>query len=267
MKSWFSEVGHLTSADYEQVVNFRTTINLANGSESDPINDFFDSLQQLKNVPLTHLIPDAAMLPMEALRIFYIDPSWITYMTDGANSIGRNSTKDQLHDEVIFDYVITDGTPVRMGFLLRSDIISGWPGLLAFCFQNNNNVDILRWEQLNDSTMICIAAGEFNKIILEQPNESIHFGFDTDLSTSRKMLQLKSLVPSRFGNDIPQKTDIIFRNQSAGVVDIAATADKISDILSSEKEASPYFSSLEFAVQMIDKRESITIQLKEEDKP
>ena len=97
---------------------------------------------------------DPKMLPVNSMRFFRLDPEWIKCLLEGACSVGRSTSEEQLVDEKLrgafFDLVMEKCDSVRQrppeddvltiketagvnwpleGFLLRSPIVEGWQGL------------------------------------------------------------------------------------------------------------------------------------------
>ena len=91
---------------------------------------WFEHLALLQGVPFNYLVPDERLLPQESIRFFHVDRLWIECLLDGAFSIGRVLRNDLMHDKEQNETVQT--APQRgpvTGFLLRSDVVAGWPGL------------------------------------------------------------------------------------------------------------------------------------------
>lgn len=82
--------------------------------------------KQLHHIPFCYLVPDPKLLPKESLRLFNIDTNWINAFLSGALSIGYFPEITPLLD---FSTLFLDQTKTLSGFLLRSDIVSGWPHL------------------------------------------------------------------------------------------------------------------------------------------
>ena len=97
------------------------------------VSGWFDRRNLLKGLPFNYLVPDSRMLPAESIRFFEVDPLWTDCLLDGAFSLGRVTETDHQQD---FQHIIADNRYPRMsGLLLRSEVVSGWPGLLidAYC--------------------------------------------------------------------------------------------------------------------------------------
>jgi hypothetical protein len=91
----------------------------------ETVRSWFENLTLLEGVPFHYLVPDERMLPTESMRFFQVDPIWMECLVDGAFSIGRVSPSDHERDQ--------SHKPNKQnrasGFLLRSDVVAGWPGL------------------------------------------------------------------------------------------------------------------------------------------
>jgi hypothetical protein len=99
------------------------------GALPQDLSDWFADLTNLKKVPFNYLVPQEALLPPEALRFFQVDPMWLECLRDGAFSAGRVLTKDHLEDHTHREQLAE--LPHISGFLLRSAVVAGWPGLIV----------------------------------------------------------------------------------------------------------------------------------------
>ncbi len=127
------------------------------------VRQWLGRLMLLYRVPFNYLIPDERMLPKDSIRFFYLDPGWLKCLLEGACSVGRASSRDELVDMELRDnflkYAIEESRKVRTqesldagsaqdrldagstqksfddgwtkltGFLLRSPAVEGWQGL------------------------------------------------------------------------------------------------------------------------------------------
>jgi hypothetical protein len=57
----------------------------------------------LYNVPFNNLVANPVMLPQETIRFFYIDQNWTDALLDGALSIGVQSSRDSLFNQLMRD--------------------------------------------------------------------------------------------------------------------------------------------------------------------
>jgi hypothetical protein len=165
-----------------------------------PVAAWIARLGLLYNIPFNHLVPDTAMLPVESLRFFYIDQNWLDALTDGVLSIGIQSGFDSVLLQAMYAQIrqaayqaaldyrgqIPEGTDlnagtaeapeIRSGFLLRSALVSGWPGLIVQAFQSNTQLKTLRMERLAPDVLLCIFLGVPNKVRLSLPQQNLSFG-------------------------------------------------------------------------------------------
>jgi hypothetical protein len=164
--------------------------NQPNTELPESIYNWFEDLNLLKGVPFNYLVPDELMLPVESIRFFYLDSLWIECLLDGAFSIGRVTTSDHKHDQENKTNPAVNNYPIVTGFLLRSDVVSGWPGLLVDGYNevvNNDQpvdedkkIELLRMERLSANVLICLFKGEIKTVDIHQKPETLHFGLDLD---------------------------------------------------------------------------------------
>ncbi len=88
------------------------------------VRAWFSDVARLKGLPFNYLVPDEQMLPPESIHFFFLDWLWLECLQDGAFSLGRVTTIDD---------ALRAGLPKpsrqTTGFLLRSSVVAGWPGL------------------------------------------------------------------------------------------------------------------------------------------
>jgi hypothetical protein len=174
------------------------------------VRQWLARLTLLYRVPFYYLVPDERLLPIDSLRFFCLDPGWIKCLLEGACSVGRNSTEEQLVDEFLrnrfLDFAIEDSVSVRQrpesehgdpqpviqppkvnwpltGFLLRSPLVAGWQGVEMRAWQSwdqstNTGEQLLpvRIDRLAPDIMLCIFNGPVVHIEIQQPPEGMHFG-------------------------------------------------------------------------------------------
>jgi hypothetical protein len=232
----------LKAAHDRAMAAFQTT-----GSVSDPaatpaphvpeqIFQWLASLKLLHNVPFRYLVPDERMLPPESIRFFHVDLNWLDALVDGAYSIGRYASglgQDTLHNRVegalaesLSPAVIQAvrarrpellgldvvGEPVPLeavtGFLLRSEVVKGWPGLQASAYAKGNSPEqdtwdgtslpVLRLEHLSQEIFFGLFEGDCYRLDLHEPSEGLHFGFDASEDDSL----IKKLRDPRTGTSL-----------------------------------------------------------------
>ncbi|MBE9261121.1 hypothetical protein IQ224_02400 [Microcystis sp. LEGE 00066] len=227
-----------------------------NGDLPTAIANWFQDLELLKNVPFNYLVPDTRLLPPESLRFFWIDSYWVDCLQDGAFSVGR-VTKEDLRLDVQSRSLRrskTQSDKTITGFLLHSEVVSGWPGLEIEGYAtpvtgNNfvgpeNKLTILRRDLLSDNILLCFFAGEVKTLDLSIKGSSVNCGVDPIKKGTKITKGLRNL-------DGEQKTDDIevpFRNENLGVINIEEMAKRLKQGLNV-----PYdFTSAQLAATMIE---------------
>lgn len=204
-------------------------------------------------VPFHYLVPHQSLLPPESLRFFYLDDNWVDALIDGAFSIAvrdvvkeRQALRTDLQralSKIVYQHRLRlqgknptwDASESYMsipksGFLLRSRIVTGWPGVELTAKTNArpdpNLPQILRFDQIADGVLFCLARGLIEDVTFREPREGLSFGVGSD----GKLRKTKT---------VDVKKDFL-SDRAPGVVEIA----KLGKNLTSSGSA-------EFATQMI----------------
>lgn len=234
---------------------------------ADDLVQWIARLVLLYPVPFHYLVPHTALLPPESLRFFHLDDNWVNAMLDGALSIAvrtaaqHSSSRAELQSvlsKIVYQYRLRllgkqpewnpseryMETP-KTGFLLRSSIVSGWPGVEVTAATNApadpNLPKILRLDQISEGVLFCLARGSLETVTFREPREGITFGVSSD----GKVKATKS------GKVLDVKKDLLKTAAPAGVVDLAKLREQLA-----------CNGSAELAVEMIRKPEQQDINWK-----
>ena len=235
----------------------------------DTVTRWLENLTVLSGVPLDYLVPEESMLPSESLRFFQVDPQWIYSLIEGAYSIGRVTTSEVVHDQVVAPSLYHQAAPnlynhihpnpdttlqdeptpySYSGFLLRSSVVSGWPGLRVtvrdsaqkelkpiLCTRGGNPSadgsgadtpsDRKRGEsgrKITPDILLYLVEGNIDSVTFQEPNEGLHFGLDKQTSAGAETLTgSKSLryanVPKAAVQQTPPGTAILANKQPVTV--------------------------------------------------
>jgi len=175
------------------------------------------ALKLLQGVPFRYLVPDEAMLPPESIRFFHLDINWVDALIDGALSIGRSgsaTSTEAAHDVAVRPLLqgsanvharrirrlalrLAAPAPARVtmttaagaqgqpleaasGFLIRSDVVKGWPGLEVNGYAGDGTLlDIVRFERLAPTVLLCLFEKDGKRLArldVHEPAEGLHFG-------------------------------------------------------------------------------------------
>jgi hypothetical protein len=196
-------------ADVRAFVQNRAAAMIGAGGHASGVVNTVHSLRLLENVPFVHLVPDARMLPPESIRFFYVDPNYLDALCDGAASVGIQSTRDAQQQSIVRG-VVREAAIARAhasranrigrphllagsqpndpvaGFILRSSVVSGWPGLEVKAYSNAdggeaNLIQPVRFDRtLAPDVMIALYPQVPLRIEFDEPKEALAFGVEDD---------------------------------------------------------------------------------------
>ena len=180
----------------QPAVQAQCVAQIQDNADAIAVAQTLGELLLLRNVPFVHLVPDARLLPAESIRFFYLDPNWRSALVAGALSVGLGTSRDAAVQAVLTQQLQQmaqaaalawradqTGQPTppapsgpTAGFLLRSALVSGWPGLGVTGTRQGTPVPILRLEHLGPGVLICLFNGVPDTITLNEPQEGLEFG-------------------------------------------------------------------------------------------
>lgn len=144
----------------------------------DNVTSFLDGLFQLNGVPPSYLVPDARLLPVESIRFFQIDGRWVGELVDGAFSVGRLTATDAQLDA---QHAHTPASSTITGALIRSDVVSGYPGLLVDGYAAADSTEPLKQlpsRRLSPDVLLCLFEGTIGRLDVHQRPEALHFAVE-----------------------------------------------------------------------------------------
>ncbi len=242
---------------------------LASPRLPEELADWLARLALLYGVPFDNLVADARALPVESVRFFYVDANWLEALVDGAFSIGAHSNLD-LRFHRVLHHVIRESTDVaagklrrklrgeesdageresdsriRAGFLMRSAVVSGWPGLEVRGLRGDEALDLLRLERLAPDVLLAVFSEIPDRVELNEPAEDLHFG----VSQARHRLRV-FLRDRETGERLPSEDSVgvKWHDETARVVDVAATVRAMARKLPGSRP----FGAADFGIQMVD---------------
>lgn len=154
----------------------------------DLVKNWFISLGRLEQVPFNYLVADQKLLPQESIQFFTVDAQWVQLLVRGAFSVGDIASSDEaIEDDLFSEIPIPTG---MSGFLLRSQVVSGWPHLLVNGFKTEPPAGTnLPFESgatpltqyrytLGKDTLLCLFEDTIKSVEIYLHPETIHFGID-----------------------------------------------------------------------------------------
>ncbi len=251
----------------------------------DLVLHWLAKLSALDGLPFNHLVPDPRALPTESIRFFYLDPTWIAALVDGALSIGRTTTFDHEHDAAVLPLAVTLairartrlrsgagapaaatelGTGPVSGFLLRSRAVTHWSGVDVTVYPDalaqKPALPLIRLERLSDTVLLCLAQGSLARVDFRQPIEGLQLGIRgaSDLSvTLRGLGQGGFAVGATLGaGSLQWRGDATDR-----VIDVAGSAAALAAALVQDKAwtAGQALSPGDFAMQILESAQVVSM--------
>jgi len=249
---------------------------------ADELVEWIARLVLLYPVPFHYLVPHQSLLPSESLRFFHLDDNWVNALVDGAFSIAvrdvateRKALRTELQEtlsQIVYQHRLRlqGQSPAwkpsesymsvpKSGFLLRSRIVTGWPGVeitvKTSARPDPNLPAILRFDQISDGVLFCLARDVIQEVTFREPLEGLSFGVGSDGKVTAK----------KTGQSVDVKTGFI-RAGSGGVLDITKLQQQLTSadsggVLDSTTPQQELTSggSAQFAINMIREPEEQSI--------
>ncbi|PST83934.1 hypothetical protein C7T94_04105 [Pedobacter yulinensis] len=267
---------------------------------------WFSRLHLFYGVPFNYLVPDERMLPQESLRFFQVDSNWMEALIDGTFSIGsskpssdsvllghsiaiRQQAKEKIASvranilskakgpaaekakKLLQTYVAAPPGPVS-GFLLRSMVITGWPGIQVHGFSDaagSTPIPILRMEKLSSSLLFVLFDGVVQSVNFQEPSEGVHFGVTPDTSpptTELRYAQTGAGVTS--GQLIPDQEKYAVPMRSTSTLNVLRANTLAQQLINQPtvwppgtQAPYPTFTAAQFALELIQGVQSVQFSL------
>jgi hypothetical protein len=171
---------------------------------------WLSELYELKRIPFQYLVADAralpatewsSLLPPDSIRFFHVDSNWQDQLINGALSIGLHTQQDESINQTLKTAIKTElgqqyPGPLT-GFLLRSQLVSDWPGLEvrfeADHPQDTPPLTILRRERLAPTVLFYLIQGKPRQVTICEPQEQLCFGIKGE-SMADGFIQLRQVA-------------------------------------------------------------------------
>lgn len=232
------------------------------------IKEWFRDLALLRGVPFNYLVPDERMLPRESIRFFQVDPVWIGCLLDGAFSIGRVTSADHRRDQAHAQSPAQNPYESLSGFLLRSEVVAGWPDLQVDGYTDTIASDDfepvaaahqpIRMARLAANVLLCLFESTIKTVDIHQKPEALHFGLDEPDHLYPDGYHKILRDPQNGREDHTVRAAASFRNTVTRVVDIAALQKSMQDAINAAHRAKTFQQGVpdllagQFALQMIE---------------
>jgi hypothetical protein len=256
----------------------------AHGTDEQQVIDWLTQLHLLAGVPFNYLVPDIGMLPTESIRFFQVDLGWVEALIDGAFAVGTTrpatGARRALRGGVLSaargrlklvrrallgdEHAALPGAPEALsGFLLRSGVVPGWPGLEVFGFADTAGtqpLDLVRLEPVAPSLLLGLFGGTIARMDFREPPEGIHFGIDFGATARTWQKQLRYADGSAVGTDIPG-TILAVEPTAAGVLRMDGLVSAMATKVWAEATPADHFTAAEFGLEMVEGVEAVSFQV------
>jgi hypothetical protein len=244
------------------------------------LSDWLKRLEELHGLPYRYLVANDRFLPNEAIRFFQIDFNWLHALVEGACSIGHASdaeaaqhavTRLKLHAAARRGVSANDGPIAVTGFLLRSQVVPGWPKLEVVPYDKAGAelIDMVRMDLLSPSILLYMVVGTIDHVVIREPAIGLHSGIDIDGGKPLRYVTVSVTAPAgtKPGDQLDGvSASVDYRAGNRRVLRINALADRIENLLDQNKanngpngEALP-FTAAEFALEMIEGTQEVTFR-------
>ncbi len=220
-------------------------------SLTEDLIEWIANLILLYPVPFHYLVPHQLLLPPESLRFFHLDDNWVNALVDGAFSIAVRSLDDtgaasrlelqSALSKIVYQYRLRllgkqpEWEPKesymdipKSGFVLRSRMVSGWPGVevtaKTSATQDQTLPKILRFDQIAEGVLFCLARGTVDEVTFREPREGLTFGVSSD----------GTLKATKAKKTLEIKTNLLRPGPTGGVVDITRLQGELTTAGSAE---------------------------------
>lgn len=202
----------------------RSDVNSDESAYPDFVLDRLADMTLLHGVPFEYLVPDARLLPIESIRFFKLEPSWIRALQEGVLSVGERSSADTVTRRFRGVPLITRRlaavrerrrgrqvdasataratndraaeSTVITGFLLRSTLVTNYPGLQVRAYTSTNPpavpLQILRLDRPAFGVLLALFDGLMGAVEIEEPHHGIRLGVDVTKNGSIIQLRVAS---------------------------------------------------------------------------
>src|SRR5260370_27247039 len=163
------------------------------------------------------LVPDEGMLAPESIRFSDHDPNWINALAVGALDIGLGSSKESATQAALTQQLQQMAAAAALnyragslgqnapppangpvaGLLIRSALVSGWPGLVVSGANGGGVVTLLRADHLASRVLFCLFNGVPDKVTLAEPHEGLEFGVDDNSRITTRVVSPPTITEGR----------------------------------------------------------------------
>lgn len=172
------------------------------GDHVSVIKQWLKNLSLLQPIPFSYLVPNPAMLPVESIRFFYLDPNWTEAMVAGAMSIAIQNSKDAAIYKAMLPAFMSGSGGEMSGMLIRSQLVSGWPQLVISPTFGGAPMNIVRNDCPATNVRLVLFDGIPDTVTLSEPYQGLLFGVE-DFGVAPRCVTSTALTGAIISNAAP----------------------------------------------------------------
>lgn len=193
-----------------------------------PIDAWLTSLVNLVPVPFSHLVANPALLPVESIRFFFIDPNWIDALIAGATSVPLQGSASLAVTALIRDRFLAKASHPVAGLLLRSELVTGWPTLVITASRGGSPVTAMRDDTLSSSVRLLLFGQIPDSVSIGEPYHGVQLGMDFDAQNNLSVTP-RYVNGSNIG--APVEGSSVTVNAPGGVLDLTGLQSTLASTL------------------------------------
>ncbi|SDP96863.1 hypothetical protein SAMN04487905_1228 [Actinopolyspora xinjiangensis] len=232
-----------------------------------------DAKKLFDSLPFHHLVPDAALLPPEALRFCYVDNQWMAHVVAGVANLGVSGDVDAAASSALLD-ATTRGLGAACGMLLRSRMVQHWPALIVEASESGKTVG-MRPRRPAPDVLLVLFESTPDKVVIREPAHALNFGLDIPVGADNGKLYLRNIanddpVP---GKKLAQPNDrtladirVLLRTEDSDVLNLtnggkdkALVPAMAAALKKTEQHPAPKITSALLALQLANSPKQLTL--------
>ncbi|HYJ04233.1 MAG TPA: DUF6603 domain-containing protein [Chthoniobacterales bacterium] len=144
----------------------------------DAVDAWLRDLMWLKGIPLRYLVPDEKLLPRESIRFFWVDPTWLARMANGALTLGHSPQRAR--------FAAFTGKPPLTGVLVRSSVVAEWPDLVVKAPDRKGRLLNLQTgnitvQRIANDVLLVLSDAEMLALDIRMGPQALHFNADASV--------------------------------------------------------------------------------------
>ena len=242
-----------TQDSYNALTALTTRSMATDAVNPDPncaiVLEWLTQIMLFRNIPFHYLIPNEKLLPIETLRFFFVDTSWLNSVIDGGLSPAVHSDQDQFLRQEIKNQLATKSPQPLYGVIVRSVVVADWPGLIVTALIESatgpQNCEPIEVRRLPPNVLMAFFPQPIITCRISQPPEQLRFGVSGENQLVNGDIVYRSISTGNYGQSLDESYPRPWPRTASLVLD---TQSLLSGF---RGRFGPDLSISDFAIQMI----------------